>query len=267
MGHLLGLPPELLGLIAEYLHDDKVTLRSLSQISYALLRPSQAQSFKCVNVWDIHIDDMGSFTNVKEIQKRILLNRGGAQLLSYTRILSLSWRSLCLPAKTGKHFRPPDRVQGRQTARNYLVRGPLVSPAHRFGHFQPTLCCLHLRTWLLNPRDLIASPALFPLLDNTTIEAMDPYTPHTLPENEPKGLEPAALSSFRGSLKLCQFYQENAFVLELAKSRVQYHTLSFHNVTVWMGIQELIVACAPILRVLRFFSECLSLPPSRSTHQ
>ena len=37
MGHLLGLPPELLGLIAEYLHDDKATLRALSRVSYALL--------------------------------------------------------------------------------------------------------------------------------------------------------------------------------------------------------------------------------------
>lgn len=138
MGHLLGLPSELLGLITEYLHDDKATLRSLSRVSYALLRPSQAQLFKRVNVWDIHIDDVGSLSDVEEMQKRILLDRGGAQLLSYTRILSLSWRSLCLPAKTGKHFRPPDHVQGRQTARNYLVRHSLRSRS-------PHVACTSLR--------------------------------------------------------------------------------------------------------------------------
>lgn len=271
MGHLLGLPPELLGLIAEYLHDDKVTLRSLSQISYALLRPSQAQSFKCVNVWDIHIDDMGSFTNVKEIQKRILLNRGGAQLLSYTRIPSLSFGDplVCLRRLDDifDHliaFKNVRQLKILLFATHY-VRDPLTSPARHSGHFQPTLHSLHLRTWSLNPRDLITFLAFFPFLDNITVETVDPYTLHTLPGNELEGLESATLSPFRGSLKLREFYQENAFVLELAKSRVQYHTLSFHNVTVWTGIQELIVTCAPTLRVLRFFSERLPLPLSRST--
>lgn len=204
------------------------------------------------------------------MQKRILLDRGGAQLLSYTRILSLSLGDpfVCLQRLENifDHliaFKNVRQLEILLFATHY-VRDPLISPARHFGHFQPTLRCLHLRTWLLNPRDLIAFLAFFPLLDDATIEAMDPYTLHTLPENEPKGLEPAALSPFRGSLKLCQFCQENAFVLELAKSWVQYHTLSFHNVTVWTGIQELIVACAPTLRVLRFFSECLS--PSLSIH-
>ena len=86
-----------------------------------------------------------------------------------------------------------------------------------------------------------------PLLDEVVIERADPYNLPVLSESEREGFKPATLSLFRGSLLLSKICQANDFVLELARSRVQYHVLSFHDVTAWMGIRELIVACAPAL--------------------
>lgn len=87
---------------------------------------------------------------------------------------------------------------------SHYIRGSIGSPARHFGHFQPTLRCLCLRTWLTNPWDLVVFIGFFPFLEDVTIEMLNPYTmvgpynPLTPPENEPQGLEPAVLPHFEG---------------------------------------------------------------------
>ena len=271
MGRLLDLPLELLELIVGHLHDDKASLGAFSLVSRALLRPSQAQLFKQINVRRIPAHGDGSSRNTEDMRKWTSLDPGDAQVLSYTRTLSLSSGQ---PLVYPQHL---DDILGHLIAfkkvRNltislfatHYVRNPLVSPARYFAHFQPTLRSIYLTTCLTNPWDLITFIAFFPLLEDLTIQILDAYDLPALPESEPEGPEPAALSQFRGSLRLFQFRQTNAFVLELLKHRLQYRALSFSDVTIWTGIQELIVACAPTLQVLRFFnlgSECPFLPPT-----
>ena len=96
---------------------------------------------------------------------------------------------------------------------------------------------------------------LLPLLEDLTMEMLNHCDIPTLPEStKPERHEPAALSPFRGSLRLRQFRLTNNFVSELLKYRVQYNFLSFCEVIAWTGIRELIVARAPTLQVLDFFN-------------
>ena len=260
MGHLLGLPPELLGFIAEDLHGDRTALRALSLVSRAFIQPSQTQLFRRINVRSAQINDYRSLGNVGEMRRRISLESGGAQVLSYTRTLLLSLgQPLVYPQQLDDIF---DYLVAFKNVRQLIislfathyVNHPLASPARYFAHFQPTLRSLRLSTWLTNPWDLITFLALFPLLEDVEIEMLDTYGLPPLPESESEGSESTAISPFRGSLRLRRFCHANTFVLELLKSQVQYHTLSFPEMTVWSGIQELIVACAPTLRVLEFFN-------------
>ena len=260
MGHLLDLPPELLGFIVGHLHDDKAALRSFSLVSRASLQPSQAQLFKDIKMQFGRIHRYATLGKAGETPTRIPLDYVGTQVLSYTRTLSLY--TIYCPLVLPQHlddildrliaFKNVRQLEAFLFATHY-VRHPLASHAHYFGTFQPTLRSLNLKTCLTNPWDLITFIAFFPLLEDITIQVNNPYSPSEFPENKREGFEPAALS-FRGSLRLCEFCQANTFVLELVKSRVQYHTLSFRNVTAWMGIRELIAACAPTLRVLDFFA-------------
>ena len=269
MGQLLGLPPELLWLIAEHLYHDKAALRAFSLVSRALLQPSQSQLFKYISIRLRQIESDGSLRKAGGVRERISLDSGATQVLSYTRTLSLSTlEHFALPQQLDDIFDYLIAFKNIKKLRiplfaTHYVRHPLTPLAHYFGHFQPTLRSLHLETWLTNPWDLITFIASFPLLEDVTIQPIDSYNLPTLQENKPEGFKPAALLPFRGSLRLDRFYQENTFILELVKSRVRYHTFSFRNVTVWTGVQELIVACAPTLRVLDFFSlTCEYHPPT-----
>jgi len=271
MGRLLDLPFELLELIFGHLHNDKASLSAFSLVSHALLLPARAQSFKRINICQVPIHGDGRSGNTAKTQKQTSLGPGGAQLLSYTRTLSLSMgRPLVYPQHLDVIF--DDLISFKEVRElrvslfaTHYVRHPLISPARHFAHFQPTLCSLYLWTWLKNPWDLVAFIAFFPLLEDLTIEVPNTYDLPKLPESEPEGPDPVALSPFRGSLRLCQFHQTNTFGLELLKYPVQYHTLTFREVTAWTGIRELIVACAPTLRVLNLFNlcECLSPQPKR----
>ena len=262
MGHLPDLPPELISLITEHLHNDKVALEALSLVCYALLQPCQALIFKRIKLWQAYIYGEGCLTNVAGMVRRILLDQGGAQLLSYTRTLSLSWgQRLVSPYELDDFydyllaFKNVRRLKIPLFATHY-VRNPLTSPSCYFAHFQPTLRVLHLKTISSNPWDLVTFIAFFPLLEDVTVEMINVSHPYyVLPESEPKGVEPTSPSSFRGTLRLHQFRQAKGFVQELIKYRVQYHTLSFRNVTSRTRIQELIVACAPTLQVLDFACE------------
>ena len=161
------------------------------------------------------------------------------------------------PAATGRHLRPPDCVQERQTTQNIFVCHSLHSPTRYFVHFQPTLCSPHLSTRLKDPWNLVTFIAFFPPPEDVTIEILDTYNLPPLPNGELEGTEPATVSPFRGSLRYGR-PAKRILVLELVKSRVQYHTLSFRETTVWTGVQELIVACGPTLRVLDFSTHSVS---------
>ena len=275
MGRLLDLPLELHELIVGHLHDDKASLGALSLVSRALLLPSQAQLFKQINIRRIPTDGDGSFRNTEEVRKWASLDPGDTQVLSYTRTLSLSMgQPLVRPQHLDDIF---DHLVAFTKIRElkislfatHFVRHPIMSPTHYFAHFQPTLRSLRVGTWLKNPWDLITFIALFPLLEDLTIEMLNHFDIPTLPKSKPAGHEPTALSPFRGSLRFYQFRQTNDFVLELLKYQVQYHALSFRYVVTWTGIRELIVACAPTLRVLDFFNLCESpfLPPPKPKRQ
>ena len=271
MGRLLDLPLELLELIAGHLHNDKAALKAFSLVSRALLPPSQAQLFKRIDIRHAQIHHDGSPGNTEEMQKPASSGSGGVQVLSYTRSLSLLMgQPLVYPQHLDDifdyliAFKKVRELRVSLFATHY-VRHPLTSPARYFAHFQPTLRSLSLQTWLKNPWDLITFITFFPLLEHLAIGNLNPFEhPPTLPESEPERPEPAALSPFRGSLRLFQFRQPNGFILELLKYQVQYHTLSFCDVTAWEGIRDLIVACAPTLRVLDFVNisrECPFLSP------
>jgi len=271
MGHLLDLPLELLGLIVGHLQDDKASLSAFSLVSRASLPPSQAQLFKRINIWHTPVLDNRSSGNTEKTQKRTSLDSSGTRVLSYTRTLSLSMvQPLFYPQHLDDIF---DVLIAFKKVRalkiplfaTHYVRHPLTSPARYFAHFQSTLRSLCLETWWKNPWDLITFITYFPLLEDLTIQMLSTYPP-TLPESVPEGPEPPALSPFQGSLQLRQFYQKNTLVLELLKHQVQYHTLSFRQVTAWAGIQELIVACTATLRVLDFLNICeFSPPPTKAS--
>jgi hypothetical protein len=269
MGYLLDLPPELLELIVEHLHNNGPALSALSLVSRALRPLSQAQSFKSVDVWSVQYHDGESIGNIEEIRRWISLGPGGAQVLSYTQTLSLDVNvepPSVYPQELDSIF---DYLVAFKNVRelkipsfaSYFVRHPLSSPTHYFAHFRPTLRFLELETRLENPWDLMTFIAFFTLLEGVAIKMLDTRELDTVAESEPEGFEPAALPPFQGILQLVGFSRANTFASELVKARVQYHTLSFYDVTVWTGIQELIVACAPTLRVLCFRNEfCERLP-------
>ena len=262
MGCLLDLPFELHELIVGHLRDDRASLSAFSLVSRALLSPSQAQLFKRINIWRVPVHDDGNSGNTEKKRKQASLDLSGTEVLSYTGTLSISMgRPLVYPQHLDHIF--DDLVAFREVRElrislfaTHYVRHPLTSPARYFTHFQPTLRSLYLETWSQNPWDLITFIAFFPLLEDLTIEIPSAYNLPTLPKSEPVEREPVAFSPFRGSLRLRQFHQTNLFVLELLNYPVHYHTLAFHEVTIWTGIRDLIVACAPTLQVLDFFSIC-----------
>ena len=269
MGYLLDLPPELLELIVEHLRDINAALRALSLVSRALRPLSQAQLFKSVDVWSVQCRGTESVGNIEEIRRWISLGSGGAQVLSYTRTLSLDVLVeplLVYPQELDRIF---DHLIAFKNVRelkiplfaSHFVRHPLMSPIHYFAHFRPTLRSLELETRLKNPWDLMTFIAFFPLLECVTIKMRHTRELDTVAEREAEGFEPAALPPFQGILRLEGFSRANTFASELIKARVQYHTLSFCDVTVWTGIQELIVACAPTLRGLYYYdTNCKWLP-------
>jgi len=288
MGILSDLPPELIALIVDNLHDDRAALRACALVSRVFLPLSQAHLFECVQLWGRWICDDGipeSDANLAERDRlwffwilcsmdepaargnidtiRRFILPGPHDVLSYTQSLSIFIRPLVQPQHLETIY---DYLMAFKNVKElqislfapHFTREDLTLPSRYFSHFQPTLRCLHLKTLLENPKDLVKFIAFFPLLEEVSIETIFFRLP-SLPDGESDWFDPDLLSPFRGSLKLSQFRHENAFATELAKVRVQYHTLSLCDVTVWTGIRELIIACAPTLRALDILRETCEL--------
>ena len=147
------------------------------------------------------------------------------------------------------------RQLGTSLFATHYIRNHLASPARYFAHLQPTVRFLYLSTWLKNPWDLIV---FVPLLGDVTIEMLGTHSLPPLLDSEPEGTEQLKSHRFEETLRLRQIRRPNTFILELVKSRVQYHTFSFRETTVWTGIQELIVVCGSMLRVLDFSTHSAS---------
>jgi len=280
MGVLSDLPPELIALIVDNLHDDRAALRACALVSRVFLRQSQAHLFERLRLWDwwaLHDEIPQSSVNLGERSRlwdvfcstdeptawgnadavRTFIPPSPCDALLHTRRLSIFLKPLVQPQHLESiyrclvGFKNVRELQVPLFATHFAREDPTLSSRY-FSHFQPTLRCLHLKTLLENPKDLIEFIAFFPLLEEVSIEAIFFSLP-SLPDSELD--DPGLLSPFRGSLKLSHLQRENAFTIELAKLRVQYHTLSFCDMTVWTGICELITACAPMLRTLNILRE------------
>jgi len=141
-----------------------------------------------------------------------------------------------------------------------FVNLDLTLTSRHFTHFQPTLRSLQLTVPTNNPKDLITFIAFFPFLEEVTLEFFRPFKQVNGKSGE---LDPSLLNPLRGTLRIYATRSDSGFTQELAKVRVQYHTLELFldPVSFGTGLQALIAAYAPTLRVLRLqrctsFSAC-----------
>ena len=263
MGALSDLSAELISLIVDYLHDDRKALMACALVSRIFVARPQAYLFEHIGLW---IPDRGSETNTwgNTDAMRAYISSDPDGLLSYTRRLTvlLGTLTLTLPEHLEEilnhwvAFKNVRELRVRLFA-THFVKDPTL-PSRYFSHFQPTLRRLHLKTRLENPKDLIIFIAFFPALEEVSIEVLSPKPP-SLPDSKPEGFDPDLLSPLRGSLVLREIRHENNFLMELAKVQVRYHILSIYDLTVWVGLQELITGCAPTLRVLNLSREACEL--------
>jgi hypothetical protein len=130
-----------------------------------------------------------------------------------------------------------------------------------FPHFQPTLRSLKLTVPTNNLKDLIAFIAFFPLLEEVSIFFLQ--APRQMADSQLGELDPNRLNPLRGSLRIYDVTPDSGFTQELAKVRVQYHTLELFldPASSETGLQALLTACAPTLRVLQLPRPCMSVSP------
>jgi hypothetical protein len=263
MGGPSDLPPELIALIIDNLHDDRAALRACALVSHAFLPRSQAHIFEhleLVSKWAFSVPGQGDTDTM-----RTYIPSDPDGVLSYTRNLSIFPGALVWPEHLEDiyghllAFKNVEELQVRLFATHFVREGPTLFSRY-FSHFQPTLRRLHLQTSLENSKDLITFIASFPLLEEVSIDSL---SLPLLPEIKSEGFDPDLLSPLKGSLRLCHLRRGDTFATELAKVRIRYHTLSIHNAMAWMGIQELIIACGPTLRALNIICEDCKLSSLR----
>jgi len=246
MGHL---PPELIDLIIDHLYDDMAALKACSLVSRAFLPRSQTLLFESLSIygdWRIPVP---------------------LRAHSYTRNLAISIRNGCFiqPHHLDKILNVCVSFKSVRDLWLWLFPTQFIDThftltSRYFAHFQPTLRCLELTAPTKNPKDLIAFVAFFPLLEEVSLKLFDFYTKSSSKFGE---LDPHLLNPLRGALWIDDNAPDSGFVQELAMVRVQYHTLELYTnpVSSVTGLQALITACAPNLRVLRMhrstpFSAC-----------
>lgn len=268
MGVLSRLPPEIIALIVDDLRDDRPALRACALASHVLLPRCRAHLFGRITLWNSRLLYRGgkTITVGNTDAMRTYISSGPDGVLSYARSLSIYLGPSAQPRHLEEifdhlmAFKNVRELQARLSA-THFVEGDFTLLSRYFSHFQPTLRRLHLDTSLKNPKDLITLIAFFPQLEEVSIDKLFLNIP-SLPDSKSDGFDLNLLSPLKGSLQLSNFRHENDFATELAKVRVQYHTLSICNATVWTGVRELIVACAPTLRVLNIMREACELFPS-----
>ena len=271
MGDLSNLPLELITLIVDNLHDDRATLRACAPASHVFLPRSQAHLFERIELRPRRsrtLNHQGAEVvnqeNTDTMQTCIPSAPHG--VLSYTRNLSIVLGLFAKPY-------PLDGIRDHLMAfknvsdlrillyATQFFQEDLALASRYFSNFRQTLRCLHLKTWLTNPKDLITFIAFFPLLEEVSIDGHAISDPLPFPYHMLEGPGPDPCSLFKGSLRLNRFQSKNNFATELVKFQVRYHTLSISNVEVSTGIQELIMACAPTLRVLNIVGETCEPSP------
>ena len=265
MGNLPGLPTELLLLIIDHLHDDWQALRACALVSRAFVARSQEHLFERIRLGDwqdamMYADEAGEVSvrgDIKDMERYISPDPDG--VLSYTRSLSIYARELTEPSDLDEiydHWAAFKNIRELQAHffATHFIQGAPPKVSRYFSHFRHTLRSLNLGTILKNPEDLITFIAFFPLLEEVSIERIIvSISLNSLPDKDSKEFNPDILPPFKGSLRLHDFRGEGDFLTELAKVRLQYHTLSISDATtwsVWTGFQEVITVCAPTLRVL-----------------
>jgi len=267
MGALSDLPAELISSIVDYLYDDRDALGACALVSRGFVARSQAHLFEHLGLrkgrcaFDYERNSQG---DIDAMRRYISSDPDGP--LSYTRNLSIFPGSLTQPQDLEEiydHWTTFKNVRELQVHlfAAHFVQGPLFLSRY-LSHFQPTLRRLHLQTSLENPKDLITFITFFPLLEDVSIETLSLDLP-SFPDNRSEGFRPELFPPLGGSLLLRGSRDENNFLMELAKVRIRYHTLSICEPMVWMGLQELVIACAPTLRVLKITREICEFFPLR----
>jgi len=257
------LPPELIDLIVDHLYDDNVALKACSLVSRAFLPSARVHLFENIelrfrhSVKDRNIDPMRKFISTD--------SRG---LLSHTRKLSIPYPGLIAPFHLEEIF---DHLMAFNNVRElkldldafHFVNHDFMLASRYFFHFQPVLRSLHLTTSARNPKDLIVFIAFFPFLEEVSLSFCDP-SPEPVLGSWVKELDPNLLTPLQGMLRIPTIPLDSQFIVELAKVRVLYHTLELGGrcMSPGKGVPELVAACAPTLRVLRFPHSCelLSFP-------
>ena len=255
MGDLPHIPPELIALIVSHLHNDTAALKACSLVSSAFLPSAQAYLFENIKLW------FRLNRNIESMRACIPPDPSG--VLSHTRNLALFYPGIFLPPSVldeiFDHFTAFSKVRELRIRldTSHFVDRNLTSTSRYFSHFRPTLRSLDLTTFDRNPKDLVAFITFFPFLEELSLLFYD-AGPAAAPDRWVGELDPNILAPLRGTLRIHTTPHNPELIMELTKVRILYHTLELggHILSPGTGMPELLTACAPTLRVLKFLHSC-----------
>ena len=248
------LPPELIELIVDYLHGDKAALKACSLTSRTFLPRSQACLFETIAM---------RFPKMKGIQAHD--SSDPYRVLLYTRHLSISHDLLIKLHDLDEIFDvfvAFKNIRKLQLAPFAIdtVNPDLALASRCFAHLRPTLRSLYLAVPTANPKGLVAFIAFFPFLERVSLFFLP--SGGSVAGSELGKIDPNRLNPLRGTLQVSGYARGDELIQELAKVRVQYHTLELlpYPTLSWMGSQALIAACAPTLQVLHLARQGTPFP-------
>ena len=259
MGDLPHIPPEIIALTVDHLHNDTAALKACSLVSYAFLPSAQAYLFENIKL------RFRRDGNIKSMRAFISTDPSG--VLSHTRDLTLfypgSFISPSILDEIFDHFTAFSKVRGLRIHLDtfHFVDRDLTSTSCYFSHFRPTLQSLDLTTFGGNPKNLLAFITFFPFLEELSLSFYDAGLT-AAPDRRVVVLDPNLLTPLRGTLRILAGPPDIELIVELTKVRILYHTLELgeHLLLPETGMSELVAACAPTLRVLKLLHVCWSLP-------
>ena len=252
------LPLELIELIIDHLHDDKAALETCSLVSRVFLPRSQTYIFETIELRFLH--DVNKDRNIDSMRTLIPPDPHG--LLSHARKLSIPCPGLISPFHLEEIL---DYLMAFSNIRelkfdldpSHFISRDLTLAFRYFSHFRPVLRSLDLTTTATNPKDLVVFLTFFPFLEDVSISFCD-SGPETVPSSRVEEFDPNPLTPLRGALRVRTIPPDSEFIVELAKLPVSYHTLELGGNCMLpsTGIWELVAACAPTLRILKFSHTC-----------
>jgi len=255
MRHLPYLPPELIALIVDHLHGDTAALKACSLVSHTFLPLAQAHIFENI---ELRFRSKGNIQSM-----RAIFPPDPCGVLSHVRKLSISYSSLSITPlildKILDHFLAFRKIREFQADLDtfHFADRNRASTSRYFSHFQFTLRSLDLMTIDGDPKDVITFITFFPLLEELSLTFYKAL-PGVTQDLRVGVLDPNLLIPLRGTLRIRATPPDGRFITELAKVRVLYHTLEFGGSALLPGtrVSELIVACAPTLRIIQISHEC-----------